>query len=105
MTEVHLSIVGKGAVEASEALLASPNITGTWQPVEGTQRDRLKSAIVHILLAASGEVLSQQIQDWYQRYQQARAENRIETVVLVAKGQRIVVENSSFEEIRQLLAG
>ncbi len=105
MTEVHLSIVGKGAVQASEALLSSPNITGTWQPVAGTQRDKIESAIVHIFLAASGEALSEQIQEWYQQYQQAHAENRIETAVLVCKGQRIVVEDSSFQDIHQLLAG
>lgn len=103
MTEVHLSIVGKGAVQAAEALLSSPYITGTWQPVGGTQREQIHSVTVHIFLTASGETLSKQIQEWYQRYKQSHAENKIEKVVLVCKGKRIVVEDSSFEDIHQLL--
>lgn len=105
MAEVRMAIEGEGAVEAAEALLSSPDITGTWQPVEATRRDKVVSVIVHILLAASGESLSEQINNWYQRYQQAVLDKKIDQVVLVANSQRLVVTDSNLEDLRRIIVG
>ncbi|HEY9298762.1 hypothetical protein [Microcoleus sp. FACHB-68] len=104
MAEVTMAIEGTGAVEAAEALLSSPDITrGTWQPVEATRPDKVVSVIVHILSAASGEALSQQINNWYQKYQEALLAKKIDKVVLVANGKRLLLEESSLDDLRQTI--
>lgn len=103
MAVVHLAIEGKGAVEAAEALVASPDINGMWQPVEATKRECVQSVILNIILVSSGEKLSQEINSWYQRYKKAEADKRIDNVVLVANGKRLVVKNSTLDEIRNVI--
>ncbi|MBW4679902.1 MAG: hypothetical protein KME19_07295 [Microcoleus vaginatus WJT46-NPBG5] len=103
MAEVTMAIEGKGAVEAAEALLSSPDIQGTWQPVEATRPDKVVSVIVHILSAASGEALSQRINNWYQKYQEALLAKTIDKVVVVANGKRLLLEESSLDDLRQTI--
>ncbi len=103
MTQVQLAIEGKGAVAAAEALIASPDISGMWQPTNATKRENVVSVIVNISLGASGDKLSQEINNWYLKYKQAQAEQKIDKVVLVANGKRLVVENITLEEIRKVL--
>ncbi|NJM22148.1 MAG: hypothetical protein HC907_27225 [Richelia sp. SM1_7_0] len=108
MTEVQLSIEGEDAVAATEALLAIPGISGSYQVnAEAPEREAVIATVATIVWGLWGErCVAEQIRKWYQEYQAKQSGKRIEKVLIVGRnGRRLLLKNATVEEIRQILEG
>ena len=108
MADIQLSIEGKDAILATEELLEIPEISGSWESPSNFQRELSLATVATIVGITTGTItIAEKIYAWYQKYrkhQQATNAYSIEKVLLVGKnGQRLLLENATVEEIRQVL--
>lgn len=106
MAEIQLAIEGEGAIPATEELLEIPGISGTWMvSSEAAEREGVVATIATIVGIVGGTVaIAEQIRKWYQEYKKGKSDKRIEKVVLVGRnGRRMLLENATIEQIRQIL--
>lgn len=108
MAEIQLAIEGKDAIVATEALLAIPGISGNYKvSSEAQEREPVVTTVATIVGIVGGTIaIAEQIRKWYQEYKAAQSGTRIEKVLIVGRnGRRILLEDATLEEIRQILEG
>ncbi len=107
MGNIQLAVEGQDAVEATKSLLAIPELSGEWQPVDGNQKALTLATIATIVGIVGGTLkVAEQIHKWYKHWKEGKADHTIDKVVIVgADGQRLVLENASVEEISTVLEG
>jgi hypothetical protein len=105
MAEIQLTVEGEGAIAATKALLAIPDIQGSYKPAGETDREIVLATIVTILAAAkSGIDVAAKIHEWYQRSKQGSGAQKIDKALLIgSRGQRILLEGATVEQIRNIL--
>jgi hypothetical protein len=101
---IEFEVEGLGAIEATAALFALPEIDGKWETVP-PEREAVIATIGTIIGIVGGSIaIADQIRKWYLEYRQGKNGAKIEKVLLVGRnGKRIVLENATLEEIKQLL--
>lgn len=106
MADILLEVQGSGAIAATEALLAMPEIEGSWETEEETEREGTLAVIATIVGIVGGTIaIAEQIRKWYQEYHQGKSGKKIEKVLIVGRnGQRLLLENATIEQIQQILA-
>jgi hypothetical protein len=110
MTDIQLSIEGKGAVLATEELLEIPGISGSWETPSENQRELVLATVATIIGITTGTIaIAEKIYTWHQKYRkQQQAQNTngysVEKVLIVGKsGQRLLLENATVEQIHQII--
>jgi hypothetical protein len=107
MADIQIAVAGQNSVAATEALMAIPGVTGTWQADESAQRDGGVTATIATVLGIVGGsmAIAEQIRKWYVEYRDGKSSNKkIEKVLIVGKnGRRLLLEDATLEEIRQIL--
>lgn len=101
---IEIEIEGEGAIAATTELFTMPEITGEWEAAP-PEREAVIATIGTIIGVVGGTMaIAEQIRKWYLEYRHGKGGEKIERVLLVGKdGQRIVLENATIEEIKQLL--
>ncbi len=106
MTNIQIAVEGEGAVPATEALLAMPELSGSWAPaVNQPTREGVTATIATIVGIVGGSLaIAEQLRKWYEAYKKEKSGKRIEKVLLVGRnGRRLLLENATLEELRQIL--
>ncbi|KYC40989.1 hypothetical protein WA1_25220 [Scytonema hofmannii PCC 7110] len=101
---MRLAIEGEDAISATEALLASPEISGTWElSSESSEREGVAATVATIVGIVGGMIaIAEQIRKWYQEYKQKG--KKIDKVIIVGRnGRRLLLEDTTVEEIRKVL--
>jgi hypothetical protein len=108
MTEIQLSIEGEDAVAATEALLAIPGISGSYQVnAEAPEREGVMATVASIVGIVGGTLaIAEQIRKWYQEYEGKKSGKKIDKVLIVGRnGRRLLLKDATVEEIRKILEG
>lgn len=102
MTDIQIAIEGQTTPTATQSLLAIPGIEGNWETEEITERGEPLTTIATIVAIVGGTVaIAEQICKWYVEYRQR---NQIEKVLIIGRnGERILLENATVEQIKQIL--
>jgi hypothetical protein len=107
MADIQIAIAGQNSIAATEALMAIPGVTGTWQADESARRDGGVTATIATVVGIVGGsmAIAEQIRKWYLEYRDGKSsEKTIEKVLIVGKnGRRLLLEDATLEEIRQIL--
>lgn len=105
MADIQVAIAGLDAVDATEALLAINGISGTYAVDDETEREGVLATIATIVGLVGGTMaIAEQIRQWYRAYRQGKDAKTIEKVVIVGpKGQRLLLEKATTEDIKALL--
>lgn len=112
MATIQLTIEGPGAVEATEELVAMPELSADWELAGGGHRSLTLATVVSVLgmigtgvgVIGSTVGVARQLYTWYQEWSQGKEETMIEKVVLeMPDGTRILLEETTPEELAELL--
>ncbi|MFN6481917.1 MULTISPECIES: hypothetical protein [unclassified Nostoc] len=106
MAEIRLAIAGEDAIAATEALLEIPGISGNYAvSSDAPEREGVTATVVTIVTIVGGAIaIAEQIRKWYQEYKAKQSGKRIEKVLIVGRnGRRLLLEDATLEEIRQIL--
>jgi len=107
MTEIKFSIEGEDAITAAEELLAIEGITGNYTVnSEDVKKEAVITTVATIVGLVGGTLaIAEQIRKWYQEYKQQQSGKKIAKVLIVGgNGRRLLLENATIEQIRQILA-
>ncbi|MGM3306442.1 hypothetical protein ACSQ6I_10735 [Anabaena sp. WFMT] len=106
MTEIKFSIEGEDSIAATEELLAIEGITGNYTvDSEDIKKEPVITTVATIVGLVGGAIaIAEQIRKWYQEYKQNQSGKRIAKVLIVGRnGRRLLLENATIEQIRQIL--
>ncbi len=106
MTEIQFAIAGEDAITATEELLAIKGITGNYSvDSEDVKKEAVITTVSTIVGLVGGTLaIAEQIRKWYQKYKQKQSGKKIYKVLIVgSNGGRLLLENATIEEIRQIL--
>jgi hypothetical protein len=117
MANIEVVIEGDGAERAAEALLIDSDIDGSLETVDNSDKKDPLTTAAAIVAIAAGSVgtlnglitLSEKIYQWYKKIKQSDSNQldknqKIEKVLLIgSKGQRLLLEGATPEQIRRVL--
>ncbi|WP_413171168.1 hypothetical protein [Anabaena azotica] len=106
MTEIKFSIEGEDAILATEKLLAIEGITGNYAiDSEEVKKEAVITTVATIVGLVGGAIaIAEQIRKWYLEYKQNQSGKKIAKVLIVGRnGRRLLLENATIEQIRQIL--
>lgn len=105
MTTLQLEIEGDGAVPATEDLLQIEGLSGTYEAETAVQREAALATIATIVAITAGTLtIAEKLYTWYQNYRRKQPKPKLDKVLLIGrKGQKLVLENASVEQIKQIL--
>ncbi len=103
--QIQISVEGEGAIAATTDLFSMPDINGTWEPVDETEREAVLATVGTIVGIVGGSLaIAEQLRKWYKEHRAGKNGKTIEKVLLVGRnGQRILLQNASLEQIKQIL--
>ena len=107
MTEIKFAIEGEDAITATKELLAIEGITGNYTVnSEEIKKEAVITTVATIVGLVGGTLaIAEQIRKWYQEYKQQQSGKKIAKVLIVGpNGRRLLLENATIEQIRQILA-
>lgn len=105
MADIQLEIEGEGAVIATEALLHIDGISGNYTLEGEVSKESVMATIATIVAITTGSLtIAEKMHQWHRKYRQNSTGAAIEKVVLVSrKGDRVLLEGATVEQIKQLL--
>lgn len=105
MTQIQLEIEGAGAIPATELLLGIEGLNATYETVGEDSKEGTLAAIASIVTITVGTIdIATRLHKWYSTCKQTNPGQRIEQVVLVdRRGQRVLMENATVEQIKAVL--
>ncbi|MEY2912846.1 MAG: hypothetical protein RLZZ184_2155 [Cyanobacteriota bacterium] len=106
MTEIKFAIEAEDAITATKELLAIEGITGNYTVnSEDVKKEAVITTVATIVGLVGGTVaIAEQIRKWYQEYKQKQSGKKIAKVLIVGRnGRRLLLENATIEQIRQIL--
>ncbi len=103
--QIQISVEGEGAIAATTDLFSMPDINGTCEPVDETEREAVLATVGTIVGIVGGSLaIAEQLRKWYKEHHAGKNGKTIEKVLLVGQnGQRILLQNASLEQIKQIL--
>jgi hypothetical protein len=107
MTEIKFAIEGEDAIQATEELLAIEGIKGNY--ITSGQKEPQKavdiSTVANIFEITGVMILiAEKIYHWYQENKKKPSGKKIAKVLIVGRnGRRLLLENATIEQIRQIL--
>jgi hypothetical protein len=107
MTKIKFAIEGEDAITATKELLAIEGITGNYTVnSEEIKKEAVITTVATIVGLVGGTLaIAEQIRKWYQEYKQQQSGKKIAKVLIVGgNGRRLLLENATIEQIRQILA-
>ena len=104
---IQFVIDGTGAGPATAELRTLPGLTidtiGDPSP-GGTTRDLdLLTVTANIVTITSGLAVAELIRQWYREWRQGKANKTIDKVVIIAGDQRLLLENTTKEQLAKIL--
>ncbi|KAM3098693.1 hypothetical protein ACKFKF_16610 [Phormidesmis sp. 146-12] len=103
MSDIKITIEGKGAISAAKALLDLPGVSGSWATTDEVKRNGALEVIVTIVgLVSGGLSAAEQIRKWHEEYSGSET-NKIENVVIITPKERIAIEDATPEQIAKVL--
>jgi hypothetical protein len=105
MADIQLEIEGAGAIAATEELTQIEGLSVSYTTEGEASKEGVLATIATIIGIAAGTLeIAEKLYKWVQKYRQAKAESRIEKVLLIGRdGQRILLLNASIEQIQKVL--
>jgi hypothetical protein len=105
MADIQLEIQGQDAVAATEELFSISGLSGSWNTEGDAGKEGTVITIGTIVAIVGGTVaIAEQIRKWYQEYKKGKSGKKIEKVLLVSRsGRRLLLENATIEQIKQIL--
>jgi hypothetical protein len=101
---IRIAIEGPDAVAATEALLALPEISGSFEVSGEVEKEGVLATIATIVgIVGGGMAAAEQIRKWHGEYRGNPEQLRIEKVLIVTPRGRILLENATTSEIAQAL--
>ena len=103
---IQLIIDGTGAGPAAAELHALPGLTVTTneQGVTGVTRDvDLLTVTANVVTIASGLAVAELLRQWYKEWRQGKAHKTIDKVIIIAGNQRLLLENTTKEQLAKIL--
>ncbi|MBW4504386.1 MAG: hypothetical protein KME57_33735 [Scytonema hyalinum WJT4-NPBG1] len=93
MTEIRMVIEGDDAIDATEALLAIPGISGNYTVTEEPERETILATVAAIVgIVAGGIQIAEQIRKWYEKH-------KLDKVLIIApNGERILVMGENIDD-------
>lgn len=106
MSQIQIAIEGTDAVAATEALLALPELKGSYKTVGDSSKEGTLATVATIVgIVGGGMAIGEQLRKWYGEYKDVSAPGpRIEKVLIVTPNQRILMEGATPEEIAQVIS-
>ncbi|HIK05606.1 MAG TPA: hypothetical protein IGS40_12985 [Trichormus sp. M33_DOE_039] len=108
MADIHLVIESEDAIAATESLLAIPGISGNYEvSSEATEREPILTTVATIVGIFGGTTaIAEQIRKWYHESKAKQPGKTIAKVLIVGRnGRRLLLEDATVEEIRQIIEG
>ncbi len=105
MADIQISVEGRDAVAATEELFAISGLSGNWETIGDGEKEAILTTIGAIVAIVGGTVaIAEQIRKWYQEYKKGESGKKIEKVLIVGRrGRRLLLENATIEQIKQIL--
>ena len=105
MADIQISVEGRDAVAATEELFAISGLSGNWETIGDNEKEGTLATIGAIVAIAGVTVaIAEQIRKWYQEYRKGESGKKIEKVLIVGRrGRRLLLENATIEQIKQIL--
>lgn len=105
MADIQISVEGQDAVAATEELFAISGLSGNWETIGDDEKEGTLATIGAIVAIAGVTVaIAEQIRKWYQEYRKGESGKKIEKVLIVSRrGRRLLLENATIEQIKQIL--
>ncbi len=105
MADIQISVEGRDAVAATEELFAISGLSGNWETTGDNEKELSLTTIGAIVAVVGGTVaIAEQIRKWYQEYKKGESGKKIEKVLIVGRrGRRLLLENATIEQIKQIL--
>ena len=105
MADIQFEVQGQDAVAATEELLSISGVSGNYETEGEAEREGTLATIGVIVGIVGGAIaIAEQIRKWYQQYKQGKSGKKIEKVLIVGRnGRRILLENATLEQIKQIL--
>ena len=104
---IQLVIDGTGAGPATAELRTLPGLTITTDnnlPTGGVTRSLdLLTVTANIVTITGGLAVAELIRQWYREWRQGKANKTIEKVVIIAGNQRLLLENTTKEQLAKIL--
>lgn len=105
MSVIQIEVQGQNAVAATEDFFSIPGISGNWKTLDDVEREGTLATIGTIVGIVGGTMaIAEQVRKWYQEYKQGKSGKKIEKVLIVGRnGRRLLLENATPEQIKQIL--
>jgi len=105
MADIQISVEGQDAVAATKELFAISDLSGNWETIGDGEKEGTLATIGAIVAIVGGTVaIAEQIRKWYQEYKKGKSGKKIEKVLIVGRrGRRLLLENATIEQIKQIL--
>lgn len=103
---IQLIIDGTGASPAVAELRALPGLTVTTAAdvATGTTRDLdLLTVTANIVTITSGLAVAELLRQWYKQWRQGKENKTIDKVIIIAGNQRLLLENTTKEQLAKIL--
>ncbi|MDC0832175.1 hypothetical protein POG22_04010 [Geitlerinema sp. CS-897] len=104
---MQLEIEGRGAVAATEELLAIEELEGSYEIPEEVEKAETLVTIATIVGIVSGTMtIAEKLYQWNKKYQNAQlnpTDPKIEKVMLVTPKGRLLLKDASVEQIKEIL--
>lgn len=105
MADIQLEVQGQDAVAATEELFSISGLSGSWNTEGDADKEGTLITIGTIVAIVGGTVaIAEQIRKWYEEYKKGKSGKKIEKVLIVSRsGRRLLLENATIEQIKQIL--
>ncbi|NJN59700.1 MAG: hypothetical protein HC879_20555 [Leptolyngbyaceae cyanobacterium SL_5_9] len=102
---MQIEVQGQDSIAATEELLSIPGLSGSWESPNALEREGTLVTIATIIGIVGGTMaIAEQIRKWYQEYKRGTSGKKIEKVLIVGRnGRRLLLENATPEQIKQVL--
>jgi hypothetical protein len=107
MADIQIEIQGQDAIAAAQDLFSNCGLEGNYEIDDEGAKEGTLAAIATVIGIVGGTITAaEQIRKWYKEYKQGKSGKKIEKVLIVGRnGRRLLLEDATLEQIKQILEG